>query len=81
MKLTEVYKPADEIILMAKWGWKIPTFWLLGAIALLLATMTANNLQTSQGSNAASTALISLILFLIGGMFWISVATAMKNKL
>ena len=66
---------------MAKWGWKIPTFWLLGAIALLLGSMTAGSLQNSQGSDAAITALISLILFLIGGMFWISVSAAVKNKL
>jgi uncharacterized membrane protein len=76
-----VNKPLDEIILMTKWGWKIPAFWLLGAITLLLGSMTASSLQNAQGSNAAITVLISLILFLIGGMFWISVATAVKNKL
>ena len=66
---------------MAKWGWKIPTFWVLGAVALVLGSMTAGEAQNYQGLNAAIRILVSLMLFLVGGMFWISVATAIKHKL
>ncbi|TAL47213.1 hypothetical protein EPN87_03580 [archaeon] len=66
---------------MAKWGWKIPTFWVLGAITLLLGTMTAGAIQNYQGYDAAVRAMISLLLYLIGGIFWISVTIAMKKKL
>jgi uncharacterized membrane protein len=64
-----------------KWGWKIPTFWVLGAICLLLGSMTGGAIQGSQGYDAAIRAMMSLLLFLLGGMFWISVAMAVKNKL
>ena len=64
-----------------KWGWKIPTFWLLGAIALLLGSMIAGEAQNHQGVELAVRVMVALLLFLVGGMFWMSIAVAVKNKL
>lgn len=66
---------------MAKWGWKIPTFWVLGSICLLVGSMTATTIQNYDGMDAVIRALVSLMAFLIGGMCWISVSIAVKNKL
>jgi hypothetical protein len=67
-----------------RWGWKIPLFWLLGGLCMLLGSMVAGSLQRSLGV-AESDFLIglvsALILFLVGGMLWIAVAVAAKSRL
>ncbi|MEM5802184.1 MAG: hypothetical protein QXQ18_02230 [Candidatus Aenigmatarchaeota archaeon] len=62
-------------------NWKIPTFWFIGALCLLFASMIAGNLGRGDYKGTASLLifLISLILFLMGGLLWISVALAIKH--
>jgi CHASE2 domain-containing sensor protein len=66
---------------MMKKNLKLVSFWMLGAICMLLGSMIAGNVERTTGVNETgfSTALvISFVLFLLGGILWISVATATR---
>ena len=67
---------------MSKRNWKIVTFWVLGSICILFASMIAGHLEKGLGvSDLGFTLalLISFVLFLVGGLLWISVAVAVKE--
>lgn len=66
-----------------KWGWKIPFFWIIGSVCVLAGSMIAGSLQRGLGVSDSSFyigLLTALILFLLGGMFWIAVAVAVRSK-
>jgi len=65
-----------------KRNWKIVAFWVLGAICLLLGSMISGHLEKDIGVTDASyfiALLFSFILFLLGGLLWISVSIAVKT--
>lgn len=67
---------------MARKNWKIAALWFFGAISILLGSFIVSNLERSLGTSDVGLALaflISLVLFLIGGLLWISVAVATKE--
>ncbi|MEM5882728.1 MAG: hypothetical protein QXQ77_00605 [Candidatus Aenigmatarchaeota archaeon] len=67
---------------MVKKNWKIVTFWVLGAICILFASMIAGHLEKGLGVSDMSFSLallVAFILFLVGGLLWISVAVAVKE--
>lgn len=53
-------------------------FWIIGAICIFVGTLIAGGIDTSVlGATTTSVAMayiISFVLILIGGMFWISTA-------
>jgi hypothetical protein len=66
-----------------RWGWKIPAFWIIGSLCILFGSMIAGSLQRGLGVSESSFViglLSALLLFMIGGMFWIVVAVAVKKK-
>ncbi len=65
-----------------KRNWKIVLFWVLGAICILIGSMISGHLEKDMGTTELSyviTLLISFILFLFGGLLWISVSIAVKK--
>jgi len=65
-----------------KKNWKIITFWILGAICILFGSMIAGHLEKTLGVTELGyflALLVSFVLFLIGGLFWISVAIAVRE--
>jgi|YelNatPaOPRAMG01_1025707.scaffolds.fasta_scaffold05477_6 hypothetical protein len=65
------------------WGWKIPAFWVIGSICILFGSMIAGSLQRSLGVSESSFViglLTALLLFMLGGIFWITVSVAVKKK-
>jgi hypothetical protein len=61
---------------------KFVTLWLAGGVAFLLGAMIAGNIRPGLGVEEAGLALALLtafILFLVGGLLWISIAVAMKR--
>lgn len=69
---------------MAKRNLKMVLFWIVGAICILLGSMFAGNVEISKGVSESgfwTTLTIAFVLFLVGGLFWISVATATKALL
>jgi len=63
-------------------SWKITAFWIVGALALFFGSMIAGKLENSLGTSDFGIAiafLVSLVLFLLGGVLWISVAIAVKE--
>jgi len=66
----------------ARKSWKIATFWIIGAVAMFFASMIAGKLDYTVGTSDLGFVvafLISLVLFLLGGLLWISVAIAVKE--
>ncbi len=62
-------------------NWKMVFFWVLGAVCILLGSMIAGRLEKTLGvSDIGYTValLVSFVLFLFGGLLWISVAVAVK---
>lgn len=60
-------------------SWKIVTFWILGTFCVLFGSMIAGHLEKTIGVTELGyflALLVSFILFLIGGLLWISVAIA-----
>ena len=56
--------------------------WILGGIFLLIGVWIIRNLELNIGVSEVSyvmTLLISLVLFLLAGLCWISVAVATKR--
>ncbi|MDI6798671.1 MAG: hypothetical protein QMD12_01585 [Candidatus Aenigmarchaeota archaeon] len=67
---------------MVKKNWKIVTFWVLGSICILLGSMISGHLEKTLGVTDVGfglALLISFVLFLVGGLLWISVAIAVKE--
>ncbi len=65
------------------WGWKAPAFWLIGSVCMLFGAMIAGSLQRSLGVSESSFLigmLTALLLFMLGGIFWITVSVAIKKK-
>jgi len=63
-------------------SWKIAAFWIIGALAIFLASMIAGKLQVTLGTSDLGllvAALVAFVLFLLGGLLWISVAIAVKE--
>jgi NhaP-type Na+/H+ or K+/H+ antiporter len=62
--------------------WKSVTFWIGGSFLILLGAMISGNaeiqLGVSQGGFAVAI-LLAFMLIMLGGLLWISVATAMKK--
>lgn len=66
---------------MPKRNWKMVSFWILGALCILLGAMIAGNAEKSLGTgdSAFFTALlVAFVLMLLGGILWISVAVGTK---
>ncbi len=62
---------------------KTASMWVLGAGSIFLGSMIAGKLETGLGvSDTGFTlaSLVSLMLILIGGLLWISVAVALREK-
>jgi len=57
---------------------KIPAFWFLGALCILFASMIAGNVSIDS-ANFLIAVLLALVLILLGGLLWISVAIAVKH--
>lgn len=61
---------------------KIMLFWILGALLILFGSMISGRLEKGLGVSDYGfflALLISFILFLLGGLLWISVAIAAKT--
>ncbi len=61
---------------------KTVTVWVLGGVFLLIGVWIIRNLQFDIGVSEFSyimTLLISLVLFLLAGLCWVSVAVATKR--
>lgn len=66
---------------MPKRNWKMVSFWILGALCIMLGSLIAGNAERALGSgdSAFFTALlIAFVLFLLAGILWISVAVGTK---
>jgi len=66
----------------ARKSWKIAGFWIIGAVAIFLGSMISGKLEYTLGTSDFGIViafLISLLLFLLGGLLWISVAIAVKE--
>jgi len=63
-------------------NWKVVIFWVLGAVCITIASMIASNLETGLGVTRESFLFalgLSFLLYLVGGLLWISVAVAIKE--
>jgi len=61
---------------------KIMVFWILGALLILFGSMISGRLEKGLGVSDSGfflALMISFILFLLGGLLWISVAIATKT--
>ena len=64
-------------------NWRTVLLWISGGIAIFLGSMISGKLDFISGVDdlGFSFALaVSLLLFLLGGLFWISVALAIKHS-
>lgn len=66
---------------MAKRNWKVAGLWVLGAICLLFGSIIAGGLGAGNFNDAGASLalLIAFVLFLLGGLLWISVSVATKT--
>jgi len=63
-------------------NWKVVLFWVIGAACITFASMITGNLEIEAGVTVASFLFalsLAFILFLVGGLLWISVAVAIKE--
>lgn len=63
-------------------SWKIAAFWIVGALAIFIGSMIAGRLEVTLGTSDLGllvAALVAFVLFLLGGLLWISVALAVKE--
>jgi hypothetical protein len=61
---------------------KLVASWVLGGVLILFGTWIVQNLQLTIGVSGVSYVLamiIALILFLVAGLLWISVAVATRH--
>lgn len=71
----------DKIARRHRSHWKMVFFWFIGAFCLLLGSMIAGQLEKTIGVTDLTygfALVLALVLFLIGGLMWITVALAMK---
>ena len=64
-------------------SWKTVLLWIFGSIAIFLGSMIAGRLDFGLGVNEPGFILalvISIMLLMIGGLLWISVAIAVKHS-
>ena len=69
---------------MAGRNWKMVLFWALGTICVMAGSMVSGHLESGSGVTGISytfALVFAFILFLLGGLLWISVAIAMKRVL
>jgi hypothetical protein len=62
---------------------KLVGVWILGGMFMLLGTWIVQNLELNVGVSGFSyvlAMLIALVLFLLAGLAWISVAVATRHK-
>ena len=63
-------------------NWKVVLLWVLGALFILTGSLIAGHaeieLGTTEGGFLLSIA-IAFMLFLLGGLLWVSVAVALKE--
>ncbi|HKZ45718.1 MAG TPA: hypothetical protein VJ343_03365 [archaeon] len=60
---------------------KIMLFWIAGALLIMVGSMIAGRVQKGLGVSDSAfllALLVSFVLFLLGGLLWISVAIATK---
>lgn len=63
-------------------NWKVVVFWVVGAVCITFASMITGNLGIGAGVTTAGFLFalgVAFILFLVGGLLWISVAVAIKE--
>lgn len=63
-------------------NWKVVILWVLGAVCILVGSLIAGNAEAGMGTSTESfiiSLVIALMFFLLGGIFWVSVAVAMKE--
>ena len=63
-------------------SWRLVGFWIAGALCIMFGSMIAGRLEKVLGVtdlNLFFGYLISFIIFLLGGLFWITVALAAKK--
>ncbi|HLC39797.1 MAG TPA: hypothetical protein VJJ76_02845 [archaeon] len=63
-------------------SWKIAAFWIVGALALFFGSTIAGKLERTLGTDDLGLIvafLVAFVLFLLGGLLWISVAIAVKE--
>jgi len=63
-------------------GWKLALFWILGTICIMVGSMISGHLEKTLGVTDLGyflALLISFVLFLLGGLLWISVAIALRE--
>jgi hypothetical protein len=63
-------------------SWKTVFLWIFGAVSIFIGSMIAGRLDFSLGVNEIGfilASVISIMLFLVGGLLWISVALAVKH--
>jgi hypothetical protein len=61
--------------------WKVAFLWVLASLFLLFGSMVAGQLQRSFGTNEIAFWLaffLALMCFLLAGLFWITIAMAMR---
>lgn len=64
-------------------SWKTVILWIFGSIAIFLGSMIAGKLDLISGVSEIGFVLavvISIMLLMIGGLLWISVAIAVKHS-
>lgn len=64
-------------------NFKVALMWIVGAVFFLLGSVIAGNVQPGIGVDASGIALallVAFVLFLVGGLLWISVAVASKKS-
>ncbi len=58
--------------------------WAIGGLFILLGVWIVNNLQLTLGVSELSylvAMIVAYILILIGGLLWINIAVAVRNKM
>ena len=69
---------------MAERNWKMVLFWVLGTVCVMAGSMVSGHLESGPGVTGTSytfALVVAFVLFMLGGLLWISVAIAMKRVL
>jgi len=67
---------------MPKRNWRLVLFWILGAVCISIGAIIAGHIDGELGTDygvSVVAIMISFVLFLLGGLLWISVAIAAKT--
>ena len=65
-----------------KTNWKIVGFWLMGSILIFFGSMIAGKIERGLGVTQEAflfAFFFSLILIMVGGLFWILVSIAIRK--